>query len=211
MNLGENIKNRRENLKLSQEYVAEQLGVSRQAVSKWETGQTEPTANNLIRLAEVFEINLSELVGSSESNKKPEHQEKTIRIISKKKLIVCLTTGIACIVLAGIIMSINYIRKLPVDWDAGACSGGYAAFIFDKYNQVLTQKYLDGLGDKDDILSVKAIKGTQEAEWEDQTIYLQFDLQYEHSTQGTVTETVRFIGQRTWFDTYDWSGAIVKG
>lgn len=61
MTLGENIKNRREELKLSQEYVAEQLGVSRQAVSKWETGQSEPTASNLIQLAEVFDINLSEL------------------------------------------------------------------------------------------------------------------------------------------------------
>ena len=62
MTLGENIKNRREELKLSQEYVAEQLGVSRQAVSKWETGQSEPTASTLIQLAEVFDINLSELV-----------------------------------------------------------------------------------------------------------------------------------------------------
>ena len=41
MALGENIKSRREALKLSQEYIAEQLGVSRQAVSKWETGQSE--------------------------------------------------------------------------------------------------------------------------------------------------------------------------
>ena len=211
MNFADKLKQIRKDRNLSQENLAELLDVSRQAVSKWETGQTEPTANNLIRLAEVFEINLSELVGSSESDKKPEHQKKTIRIISKKKLIVCLATGIACIVLAGIITSINYIRKLPVDWDAGACNGGYAAFIFDKYSKELTQKYLDGSRDKDDILSVEAIKGTQEAEWEDQTIYLQFDLQYEHSTQGTVTETVRFIGQRTWFDTYDWSGAIVKG
>lgn len=62
MSLSENIKNRREELKLSQEYVAEQLGLSRQAVSKWETGQSEPTASNLIQLAEVFEISLSELV-----------------------------------------------------------------------------------------------------------------------------------------------------
>ena len=46
MNLGETIKSRREKLKLSQEYAAEQLGVSRQAVSKWKTGQSEPTANN---------------------------------------------------------------------------------------------------------------------------------------------------------------------
>lgn len=62
MALGENIRKRREELRLSQGYVAEQLGVSRQAVSKWETGQSEPTAGNLVQLAEVFGISLSELV-----------------------------------------------------------------------------------------------------------------------------------------------------
>lgn len=62
MSLDENIKKKREELKLSQEYVAEKLGVSRQAVSKWETGQSEPTASNLAELANVFEISLSELV-----------------------------------------------------------------------------------------------------------------------------------------------------
>lgn len=62
MALGENIRKRREELRLSQGYVAEQLGVSRQAVSKWETGQSEPTAGNLVQLAEVFGIGLSELV-----------------------------------------------------------------------------------------------------------------------------------------------------
>ena len=49
-------------MKLSQEYVAEQLGVSRQAVSKWETDQSEPTAKNLTELAAIFQISLSELV-----------------------------------------------------------------------------------------------------------------------------------------------------
>ena len=76
MNLGENIKNRRETLKLSQECVAEQLGVSRQAVSKWETGQSEPTANNLIQLAKVFEISLSELVAPQKSNEEQSVSEK---------------------------------------------------------------------------------------------------------------------------------------
>ena len=76
MTLGENIKKRREELKLSQEYVAEQLGVSRQAVSKWETGQSEPTASNLIRLAEVFEISLSELVDPHKNDKTQSTFEK---------------------------------------------------------------------------------------------------------------------------------------
>lgn len=67
MTLGERIKDRREKLKLSQGYVAEQIGVSRQAVSKWETGQSEPTAENLVRLAEVFETSLAELVGAGKN------------------------------------------------------------------------------------------------------------------------------------------------
>ena len=81
MNLGENIKNRREELKLSQEYVADQLGITRQAVSKWETGQSEPTASNLIQLAEVFEISLSELtdpqrnVGEQSTSEKELHEK----------------------------------------------------------------------------------------------------------------------------------------
>lgn len=76
MNLGENIKGRREKLKLSQECVAERLGVSRQAVSKWETGQTEPTASNLIHLAEIFELSLSELVDPQKDDKEQEISEK---------------------------------------------------------------------------------------------------------------------------------------
>ena len=68
MVLGERIRSRREKLKLSQGYVAEQIGVSRQAVSKWETGQSEPTADNLVGLAEVFEISLAELVGADEND-----------------------------------------------------------------------------------------------------------------------------------------------
>lgn len=75
MALGEHIKNRRRELKLSQEYLAEQLGVSRQAISKWETGQSEPTASNLIRLAEVLELDLSELVDPHKHHEEPSTPE----------------------------------------------------------------------------------------------------------------------------------------
>ncbi len=60
--LGEIIKNHRTNLNLSQEFVAESLGVSRQAVSKWETGKAEPSTSNLIALAKLFHVSLEELV-----------------------------------------------------------------------------------------------------------------------------------------------------
>ena len=118
---------------------------------------------------------------------------------------------VVALVLGCIMGSIIYIRSLPIEYDAGACGGGYATFIFDKYNEKLTEKYVSGMTDNSNISSAKAVRGTQEAEWEEQTLFLQFDIQYEHSTQGTVTERVRFIGERTWFDTYDWSGAIIDG
>ena len=129
----------------------------------------------------------------------------------KKKNIRIIAVAFIGILFVGVIGSMSYIRNLPVDYDAGACGGGYATFIFDKYSEELIEKYYDGMADNSNISSIKAIRGTQEAQWEDQTIFLQFDVQYEHSTQGTVTERVRFTGQRTWFDTYDWSGAIIEG
>lgn len=62
MGLGDNIRRLRTERKMSQEYLAEQLYVSRQAVSKWENGQTEPTAKNLVELARLFDISVSELM-----------------------------------------------------------------------------------------------------------------------------------------------------
>lgn len=64
MTLSENIKSRRKHLRLSQEYVADQLGISRQAVAKWENGKSKPTAANLAELAALFEMSISELTDS---------------------------------------------------------------------------------------------------------------------------------------------------
>ena len=92
MTLGESIKKRREELKLSQECVADRLGVRRQAVSKWETGQSEPTASNLIQLADILEISLSQLVAPQKGEEKPivfkkEKDEKTPNLILRANLI----------------------------------------------------------------------------------------------------------------------------
>lgn len=90
MTLGESIKKRREELKLSQECVADRLGVSRQAVSKWETNQSEPTAGNLIQLADILEISLSELVVPHKTEEKQsafEKDEKKPNLILRANLI----------------------------------------------------------------------------------------------------------------------------
>jgi len=60
--LGEAIKERRTSLQMTQEFVAEQLGVSRQAVSKWENGTSDPSTSNLFALAKLFDISVEELL-----------------------------------------------------------------------------------------------------------------------------------------------------
>lgn len=60
--LGEVLKQHRENCKMTQEFVAESIGVSRQAVSKWETGKSDPSTSNLIALAKLFENSVENLL-----------------------------------------------------------------------------------------------------------------------------------------------------
>ena len=64
--LGEVLKEYRVRCKMTQEFVAESLGVSRQAVSKWETGTADPSTSNLLALAKLFGISAEELLRSVE-------------------------------------------------------------------------------------------------------------------------------------------------
>ena len=60
--LGEVLKEHRVRCKMTQEFVAESLGVSRQAVSKWETGTADPSTSNLLALAKLFGVSAEELL-----------------------------------------------------------------------------------------------------------------------------------------------------
>ena len=64
--LGEALKARRTQRGFTQEYVAEALGVSRQAVSKWENGSSEPSTANLMALAKLYGLSVDELLHSAE-------------------------------------------------------------------------------------------------------------------------------------------------
>ena len=54
--LGEVLKRHRTECRMTQEFVAESIGVSRQAVSKWESGQSDPSTTNLMALAKLFQV-----------------------------------------------------------------------------------------------------------------------------------------------------------
>ena len=66
--LGEALKENRVRCQMTQEFVAETLGVSRQSVSKWENGTSDPNTSNLIALAKLYGISAEELLKNIENN-----------------------------------------------------------------------------------------------------------------------------------------------
>lgn len=69
MNLSENLKRLRKERNLSQEQLGAILNVSRQAVSKWESGKTYPDIDNLILIRDMFDVTLDDLVIKDDKNK----------------------------------------------------------------------------------------------------------------------------------------------
>ena len=99
MKFGENLKLIRSDKKISQELLAERLGVSRQSVSKWETGENYPSMQNIMALCTIFKCKINELVHEEikmsvvkfkeKEQKKMKGLTKAISIIAKIGRIFC--------------------------------------------------------------------------------------------------------------------------
>lgn len=72
MNLSEKIKELRKQYKLSQEQLADKIGVSRQAITKWETGGGLPDVENILSIAALFNISVDELLSAEKSECHPD-------------------------------------------------------------------------------------------------------------------------------------------
>lgn len=109
MKFGDNLKRLRKLKKLSQEDLAEEMHVSRQSVSKWETGDAYPEMNNILELCKVFHCRINDLVNDSIMDvnaldeeikrnvvKFKEEKQKRIKGISKAIYILARIGKIAC-------------------------------------------------------------------------------------------------------------------
>lgn len=132
MNFGDNLKKLRTSKGMSQEKLAEKVNVSRQSVSKWETGDAYPEMNNLLELCKIFHCKINDLVNDSildvnnlddevknkvislkkEESKKMKILSKIISTFSKIGRILCYVS-ISFIVLA-IIITPFLVHKLEV-------------------------------------------------------------------------------------------------
>ena len=95
---------------LSQEQLAEKIGVSRQAISKWESGTSTPELEKLLALSECFNITLDELVkdegANQEANEAPPKSEenKVSKVVEMKVGIGLCFIGAICLILSGVMM-----------------------------------------------------------------------------------------------------------
>lgn len=88
MTLEEQIRHYRKQAGLSQEKMADRIGVSRQAITKWENGTGIPDISNLMAIADLFQISVDELLSNEKSEKKQEgylYESRTEYDIDGKK------------------------------------------------------------------------------------------------------------------------------
>lgn len=90
MELGNRLKQARINKGLSQADVAEFLHISRQSISRWETGKTYPDIDNLVELSRYYEVSIDELLTETkvlqkEINEKTEQMNKNMEEIEEKQ------------------------------------------------------------------------------------------------------------------------------
>lgn len=102
MSLSENLQNLRKIKNMSQEELAEKLNVSRQAVSKWESGSGYPETEKIISICEIFDCSMDELVKGKISNDIKSEKNNYDLIMTKAAKEISL--GVALILLGVSIM-----------------------------------------------------------------------------------------------------------
>ena len=133
MSLGEKIQQLRKAKGFSQEQLADNLNVSRQAISKWETDQSSPDIEKILAISKVFSISTDELLENDvanntaesrpQSNKMPKRLFNAVRRIKDStdfidsKIIFMLFT-LSCFLAVGVCVIVNYAINGQITWAA---------------------------------------------------------------------------------------------
>lgn len=109
MKLSERLIGLRKEKNLSQEELAAVLNVSRQAVSRWETGLAAPSLDKLQFLAEFYGITIDELFYAVEEKPKPQEQAPKTQATenkSNRKLFWLCTAAVVIVLLVGVLIAV---------------------------------------------------------------------------------------------------------
>ncbi|MGT2722225.1 helix-turn-helix domain-containing protein [Streptococcus porcinus] len=94
----EQLKNYRLKKNYSQDALADRLFISRQAISKWENGDSTPDLENLVKLAEIFDVTLDQLVrgkelASSQNNENDSEENDNLNLLEGREYVINPETG----------------------------------------------------------------------------------------------------------------------
>lgn len=140
--LGEKIINERKNHKLSQEELAEMVGVTRQTISNWEFNETSPDLKQAQKLADIFNISIDELIGKKNVLlEKVDKTESNSNLIIKLIKILGITLGTLIFILLCVVciylFTINYYKsELTASGEGRICyyNGKISNYVIMKNN-----------------------------------------------------------------------------
>ena len=89
---------------LSQEDLAAALGVSRHSVSKWETGQSVPDLDKIIRMADLFGVSVDELVREGDPPAPPQAEPRVVYLMQEKKGFTGTQKAGVCMEVLGVVL-----------------------------------------------------------------------------------------------------------
>lgn len=126
--VGKNIRYFREESGMSQEELAEKLNVTRQAVSSWELGKTEPDIETLHRIADALGVTIEEIVYGYERKTTVIHNHPTVKTVEKAS---SKGIGFGC----ALAMVISYAKWQSIGWAVlhGLMSWGYVIYYLLRY------------------------------------------------------------------------------
>lgn len=109
MDMADRLQGLRKKANYSQEQISDMLGISRQAVSKWESGQGKPEIDNIIKLMEIYNVSADYILLGQENNTQVEpNQKKELSHTAKK------TIGIISIIASTAIITVLFIFALGI-------------------------------------------------------------------------------------------------
>ena len=176
MKFGDNLRNLRKSKKLSQEELAEKVYVSRQSVSKWETGDAYPEMNNILELCKIFHCRINDLVNDSIIDvdsldeevkmsvvKLKSNQQRKMKGLSKAISIIAKIARIACLVSIPIIIASMIIlgvitSKIEVENNELVFNGNEVIRIEekdDKVSLIVDDSTITELNNQSEIVKLK--------------------------------------------------------
>ncbi|WP_143482895.1 helix-turn-helix transcriptional regulator [Pseudoflavonifractor sp. An85] len=122
--VGENIKRFRTQRHMTQDELAQQLNVTRQAVSNWENGKTQPDIDTLHKIAQILDVTMEELIYGSKQASTTVVKKTTVQQVTKG-----MSFG------AALAMVISYVNWHSIGWAIfhGLLNWAYVIYFILRY------------------------------------------------------------------------------